>query len=94
MEILSLHFIRPWWLVCLPFALIVPALWRFYRRPSGDWSKVCDDHLLKWLSVGEKSSRPGLKGSVVAALVLILSALALAGPSWQQLPDTSYSAPP
>jgi Ca-activated chloride channel family protein len=92
MEILSLHFIRPWFLAGLPLAIIIPVMWRFFRRPSGDWSKVCDPHLLKWLSVGEKSARPGLKGSVMAALVLIFSALALSGPSWQQLPDTSYSA--
>jgi len=92
MEILSLHFIRPGWLIGLPLALIVPAAWRFYRRPSGDWHKVCDDHLLKWLSVGEQASKPGLKGSILAVLVLALSVLALSGPSWQQLPDTSYSA--
>lgn len=92
MEILSLHFIRPGWLIGLPLALIVPAAWRFYRRPSGDWNKVCDDHLLKWLSVGEQASKPGLKGSILAVLVLALSVLALSGPSWQQLPDTSYSA--
>ena len=92
MEILSLHFIRPWWLLCLPLAVIIPTAWRFYRRPSGDWSKVCDAHLLKWLSVGNQASKPGLKGSVLAALVLAFTALALAGPSWQKLPDTSYSA--
>ncbi len=92
MEILSLQFIRPWWLLCLPLAVIIPTAWRFYRRPSGDWSKVCDAHLLKWLSVGNQASKPGLKGSVLAALILVFTALALAGPSWQKLPDTSYSA--
>ena len=92
MELLSVHFIRPWWLVCLPLAVLIPAAWRFYRRPSGDWSKVCDAHLLRWLSVGDHSSRPGWKGAVIAATVLAISVLALSGPSWQKLPDTSYSA--
>jgi Ca-activated chloride channel family protein len=92
MEQLSLHFIRPLWLLGLPLAVLIPMAWRFYRRPSGDWNKVCDPHLLKWLSVGEKSSRPGLKGSIAAGLVLFCSALALSGPSWQKMPDSSYSA--
>jgi len=92
MEILSLHFIRPWWLTCLPLAVIIPLAWRLYRSPSGDWNKVCDAHLLKWLSVGDQASKPGLKGSLLAGFVLLFSVLALAGPSWQQLPHTSYSA--
>ncbi len=92
MEFSALHFIRPWWLICLPLALMVPAAWRFYRRPSGDWQKVCDAHLLRWLSVGKQSAAPGWKGTILAATVMAVSVLALAGPSWQQLPDTSYSA--
>ena len=92
MEFLAVHFIRPWWLLCLPLAFLVPLAWRFYRRPSGDWSKVCDPHLLRWLSVGKQASPPGWAGSILAALVLACSAFALSGPSWQHLPDTSYSA--
>jgi Ca-activated chloride channel family protein len=92
MELFAIHFIRPWWLTCLPLAILIPVAWRFYRRPSGDWTKVCDAHLLRWLSVGKQASPPGWKGSLLAALVLACSAFALSGPSWQQLPDTSYSA--
>jgi hypothetical protein len=46
MDALPLHFIRPLWLSLLPLAVIMPLLWRHLRRPSGDWSKVCDVHLL------------------------------------------------
>jgi Ca-activated chloride channel family protein len=92
MEFLAVHFIRPWWLIGLPLAVLVPVAWRFYRRPSGDWDKVCDAHLLRWLSVGKQASPPAWRGSVLAAVILAFSVFALSGPSWQQLPDTSYSA--
>jgi Ca-activated chloride channel family protein len=92
MELLPLHFIRPWWLLAIPLAIAVPLAWRHLRRPSGDWARVCDPHLLRWLSVGEHSGKPGRLGSWAAGLVLALSALALSGPSWQRLPDASYSS--
>ena len=92
MDLLAIHFIRPWWLACLPIAVLIPLLWRIYRRPSGDWSKVCDAHLLRWLSVGKQVPRPNRRGSALAALVLTVSALALSGPSWQQVPGSSYSS--
>jgi Ca-activated chloride channel family protein len=90
--ITDLHFIRPLWLLGLPLAVLIPLAWRFYRRPSGDWQKVCDAHLLRWLSVGKQASPPGWRGSVFAGVVLALGSLSLAGPSWQKLPDTSYSS--
>ncbi|MBT8063279.1 MAG: VWA domain-containing protein [Xanthomonadales bacterium] len=92
MDFSALHFIRPAWLLCLPLAVLVPVAWRHFRRPSGDWAKICDSHLLRWLSVGEHSSRPGRAGAIASGLALALTALALAGPSWEQLPDSSFSA--
>ena len=92
MDILSFHFIRPLWLASLPLAVIVPLLWRRLRRPSGDWSKVCDDHLLRWLSVGDAAARPSRFGPWLAGLVWLVSAIALAGPSWQKLPDSSFTS--
>ena len=92
MDLLALHFIRPWWLACLPLAVLIPLAWRYFRRPSGDWSKACDEHLLRWLSVGQAAGRSGRKGQVASALVLAVAVLALSGPSLQQLPDNSFSA--
>ena len=92
MEFLPLHFIRPMWLLGLPLALIVPLAWRYFRRPSGDWGKICDAHLLKWLSVGKQASKPGWKGSLISIFAMLIAALALSGPSWQKLPDTSFSS--
>jgi Ca-activated chloride channel homolog len=88
----TVHFIRPLWLLLLPLVLLLPWLWRRARRPAGDWSRVCDAHLLRWLSVEQgRGSRRG-SGPWLAALALLIAVLALAGPSWQKLPDPSWSA--
>lgn len=92
MDVLGLHFIRPLWLLLLPMAILIPVMWRVMRKPSGDWSKVCDPHLLRWLSVGQASAKPGRVGPWVAGLVWLIAALALSGPSWEQLPDSSFSS--
>jgi Ca-activated chloride channel family protein len=88
----SVHFIRPLWLFLLPLAALLPWFWHRSRRPSGDWSRVCDAHLLRWLSV--EQGRPGGRraGPWLAAFALLIVIVALAGPSWQKLPDPSWSA--
>lgn len=86
------HFLRPAWLLAMPLAVLLPLAWRHWRRPSGDWARVCDPHLLRWLSVGEMGRKPGRLGLLAAISVLLIASLALAGPSWQRLPDSSYSA--
>ena len=92
MDTLPLHFIRPMWLALLPLAVILPLVWRRLRRPSGDWSKVCDAHLLRWLSVGNAAAKPSRFGPWLAGLVWLIAAIALAGPSWQKLPDSSFTS--
>lgn len=92
MELLPVHFIRPLWLLLVPLAVVIPMLWRRLRRPAGDWSKICDAHLLRWLSVGNSAIKPGLLAPWLAGLVWLIAAIALAGPSWQKLPDSSFSS--
>jgi Ca-activated chloride channel family protein len=92
MDLLPLHFIRPLWLALIPLAVILPLLWRHLRRPSGDWSKICDAHLLRWLSVGDAAAKPSRFGPWLAGLVWLIAAVALAGPSWQKMPDSSFTS--
>jgi Ca-activated chloride channel family protein len=89
---MELHFIRPGWLILLPLAVLIPVFWRRLRRPSGDWGKVCDAHLLRWLSVGKGGDKPGVSGPWVAGLVWLIAAIALAGPGWEKLPENSFSS--
>jgi Ca-activated chloride channel family protein len=90
----TLHFIRPIWLYLLPLAVVVPWVWKQARRPAGDWARVCDPHLLRWLSIrqADDGRRSRSAGYWLAGFALLLSILALAGPSWQKLPDTSFAA--
>jgi Ca-activated chloride channel family protein len=92
MDSLPLHFIRPLWLALLPAAVLVPLLWRRLRRPSGDWGRICDTHLLRWLSVGDAAAKPSRYGPWLAGLGWLVAAVALAGPSWQKLPDSSFAS--
>ena len=92
MDMLQLHFIRPLWLVSLPLAVILPLVWLRLRRPSGDWSKVCDAHLLRWLSVGKTATARSRFGPWLAGLGWLVAAIALSGPSWQKLPDSSFTS--
>jgi Ca-activated chloride channel family protein len=91
-EFEALHFIRPMWLLLLPLVLVLPWAWKRTRRPAGDWSRVCDPHLLRWLSVKQVADKGGRGGVWVATAGLLIAILALAGPSWQKLPDASFSA--
>lgn len=91
-ELALFHFLRPWWLLLLPLAVLIPWGWRRMRRPSGDWARVCDPHLLSWLSVGREGRRGLGLGAISAGLALLLAILALAGPSWVKLPDASFTA--
>lgn len=86
------HFLRPLWLIALPLAALIPWGWRRLRRPSGDWARICDPHLFKWLSVGQEHGGRGGLGAWLAGLALLLGILALAGPSWVKLPDASFTA--
>ena len=91
-EFMLVHFIRPYWLLLLPLAVFLPWLWKRARSPSGDWKAVCDPHLLRWLSVSQTGGSARVGGRWLAGTAVLISILALAGPSWQKLPDSSFSA--
>ncbi len=91
-EFEALHFIRPLWLYLLPLVVLLPWLWKQTRQPAGDWARVCDPHLLRWLGVKQSTEQGRGGGQWISALALLIVILAMAGPSWQKLPDASFSA--
>ncbi len=91
-ELALLHFIRPHWLWLLPLIFLLPWLWKRSRRPSGDWTRACDPHLLRWLSVSQAGERSRGGGRWLAGAAVLIAILALAGPSWEKLPESSFSA--
>jgi Ca-activated chloride channel homolog len=86
------HLLRPWWLL-----LLLPAawlLWRLMRHRGGPgaWRDVVDPGLLRHLLVeaGARRSRLPYLLLGIAWLVLVV---ALAGPTWRQLPQPVYQSP-
>ncbi|MCU7973756.1 VWA domain-containing protein [Shewanella sp. SW36] len=76
---MSLHFIRPEWLLALvPLALALLSLWRQHESHSA-WNRYIAPHLAKILvTQGNKKSRRPLH---LLALTWLIATLALAGPA-------------
>lgn len=84
------HFIRPYWLLALiPLSII---LWLLIRRQlsSGSWAKVCDPELLPHILIGQEQKR---KKWPLYSLAIggLLAILALAGPTWERLPQPTFT---
>lgn len=90
-ELSLLHFIRPLWLAGIPLVWLL--VWTIHSRllADGDWRRVCDAHLLSWLTGGE-SVRPRRRIELLLGLGLSLALLALAGPTWSRVPQQSLNA--
>jgi Ca-activated chloride channel family protein len=80
------HFLRPIWLVGIPVALYLA--WRFGRRAvdSTPWRRAIEPNLLAAL-LEPGATRAGRRVAVLLGVGLTTACLALAGPTWQRLPQ-------
>jgi len=84
------HFLRPLWLLALPaVAALITGLLRAKQSRRG-WAAVCDAQLLPFVLAGQRraqrrSSAPWLVGLTGSLLVI-----ALAGPTWERLPQPVF----
>jgi len=81
----QLHLLRPLALLGLIPALIAVALAQWRKRSAGNWEKIINPALLPYLMQGETSKKQ--RGMLWVLLAWMIACLALAGPSWQQLPQ-------
>ncbi len=84
------HLLRPWWLLLL--IPLTAALWLLLknRHDSGSWRTVIDPRLLPFvLSSGDQTSRRGWS-RWLPGCVALLAIIALAGPTWEKLPQSVY----
>lgn len=89
--ITTLHFISPYWfLALLPLGYIWWRLKNIFSN-SHQWHKVCDPHLLSYLSLNNKQGYTHLP-KILLGLIWLLGIIALAGPAWKQLPVTIYKS--
>jgi len=80
------HWLRPSWLLLAPAAsLLVLALWRLQQRRN-NWQAHIDEQLLPLLLDGQQSRQARLP-FICLFLGLIIAALAMAGPSWEKIPQ-------
>ena len=84
------HFLRPLWLLALPaVAALIIGLLRA-RHSSRGWKAVCDAQLLPFVLAAQRetqrrSSAPWLVGMTGSLLII-----ALAGPTWERLPQPVF----
>ncbi len=83
------HFLRPFWLLALlPLAVLV---WYMLRSRLSNrlWENICDRELLPYILISRSGTghRPG---EILTAVTGSLLILALAGPTWERLPQPVF----
>lgn len=89
----DLHFLRPAWLLLLLLVPLVAWLWRRSQAGGSGWEGVIPNPLLRPLL--PSGPGPGMRRSraLWPALLLTITSLALAGPSWRQAPNPLEKLP-
>jgi Ca-activated chloride channel family protein len=85
MNLAEFHFIRPYWLLAIIPTVLLLYLLLKNKLQQGNWSGVCDKELLPFI-LQEKPVKQSRGILLTAALSCLLTILALAGPTWEQLP--------
>jgi Ca-activated chloride channel family protein len=85
----QLHFLRPGWLLLLILLVVVLWLLLVRRYDSGSWREVIDERLRPFvLSDSGQNQREWTRW--IPAAVALLAIIALAGPTWERLPQAVY----
>lgn len=85
------HFLRPFWLLALIPALLLIILLRFYRQQQSPWHQLIAPHLQHFLLNGQRIIKQQPLALPALLLAWLLGVVALAGPSWQKLPQPSFA---
>ncbi|KGK00737.1 VWA domain-containing protein [Thalassotalea sp. ND16A] len=83
------HFIRPLWLLAL--IVLVWLIWqlRKIRISSSAWHQVIPKHLTTMLLSSDENKKPA--SLIPAAIIGLLFIVAMAGPTWQKLPQPVFA---
>lgn len=82
----AFHFLRPWWFLALPLALLIA--WRALRatNPLEVWQGLIAQPLLDALILPATAEQGRLRPSRLMGPVLVIAVVALAGPAWERQP--------
>ena len=84
------HFLRPWWLLIIPICIAITfAFWKFYQLSQNNWKQAVDPDLLKHL-LSQEQAQKHQRSLLAASLLWVLAGLALAGPTWEKLPQPAH----
>ncbi len=78
------HFLRPEWLVALPFVIAAACWFAFRRLGPGSWENVVDAALAPYVLSRAQGRRRDSRW-ILLGIAGTLGVLALAGPAWQRL---------
>lgn len=83
------HFLRPYWFLALiPFIVLV---WYLSKKHliNKHWETVCDPALLPYILVGKTGAKQFVP-VVLLSIAVVLAIIALAGPTWERLPQPVF----
>lgn len=93
--LLTLHWLRPLWLLAIPPALLL-FYWHWHtHRGQSQWQRVIDPALLSYLlnnSANVLTERKRALPVAACALATSIGLVALAGPAWEKVPQTPIKA--
>ena len=82
----AFHFLRPWWLLALIAAVAMAVLAARAQRSRSSWESIIDAPLRDAL-IERALKKSGPLLPLLTGLVLAVAGIALAGPTWQRLPQ-------
>jgi Ca-activated chloride channel family protein len=88
------HFIRPLWLIAILIVIVALYLLKKYRLSQSGWQQFLPRHLASALLEGDNDNNLQQKNKprslVIPLVVGLLTIIALAGPTWNKLPQPVY----
>lgn len=87
----DLHLLRPWWLLALLPVLLLAVLLYRYRHQQSPWHSLIAVHLQPVLLAGQQLIKRQPFALPLTLLCWVITVLALAGPSWQKLPQPAFA---
>ena len=82
------HFIRPFWLLALIVLVLMILLLKRNRIKQSGWQNLIPPHLAKVLVEGNNKAKSS--SLALPFFIGLISIIAMAGPSWQKLPQPVY----
>ena len=89
MNYADFHFLRPEWLIILPFMLGLIFLFKTQLLSSGNWRKLVEPELIPYVLSRHQLQEKKYKWWLIS-MTIILTLTALAGPTWEKLEQPAF----